>query len=862
MRRSTALVAIAVVAVSLVPVLATGSSSAARSSATAITLPDLQVLVPTDAISIGTNPSTGHRQLQFTHVTWDAGTGPFAIQPAYDAASGLSSFRQVLYRSAGPARWAAARALPLARDGIFEPPSDYRYPLTRFTLNAVRPDGTIGPIVRVSPKVEYCITADTFVGGVPNAPGQTSPPQSDCASPTKLLGFSVGWGDQYDQTDNGQPIDLTGVPDGTYILRAIVDPQHLFDESNRANDVVDTRLQLSGTQVTVRAQTHPRVVPPAVRVTTPAAGATVVGTVTLEARATAAAPATVSSVQYLLDGEPLGAPRTQAPYRLAWSTGPLPGTHALAAQVIDSNGMVGSAPVEVVHVARSRTAGLAIDAQASADGHGTVRTGAFSTNTAGDTLLALVGLDGPQAVRQSTTVTGAGLRWHLCRRANAQAGDAEIWTAHAASVLRHVRVASTPTAGGFAAQLVVLAMAGALGVGAGATAAGPGGAPSVALTTTGARSDVVLVGSDWDQAIARTPDAGQQLLREWVDAADGDTFWVQAPTGPIASAGSRVTLGDTAPTSDRWDLAAVEVRAAPLPPASVVLADPAPHETLSSATPVAVVVRDPAAVRTVRVLVDGRPIGAATARAGRFVLRWDTRGFPSGSHRITVRAIDAIGRTARASTVVLVANPRPAMTCFVLQADEQVRGDGRLAAPPIRVASPGERLVAIVQSAPGTRLGPVTSEPPVRWHRVRAIADAGGSASVWSAVAPPRLAPLRVATTTTAEGSLTVLAMEGTDGLGADATWHDRSTPGPALLTTRPTSLVLALGVERARPDVADPPVGWVSLDRAAAAGWSTWVQYTDQPIRRAGTRVPIPQVPRDRGPWVVLAIELPGEDG
>ena len=108
MRRSTALVAIAVVAVSLVPVLATGSSSAARSSATAITLPDLQVLVPTDAISIGTNPSTGHRQLQFTHVTWDAGTGPFAIQPAYDAASGLSSFRQVLYRSAGPGRWAAA----------------------------------------------------------------------------------------------------------------------------------------------------------------------------------------------------------------------------------------------------------------------------------------------------------------------------------------------------------------------------------------------------------------------------------------------------------------------------------------------------------------------------------------------------------------------------------------------------------------------------------------------------------------------------------------------------------------------------------------------------------------------------------
>ena len=41
--------------------------------AATVTPPDLKIEVPTNDISIGTNPATGHRQLQFTHITWDAG---------------------------------------------------------------------------------------------------------------------------------------------------------------------------------------------------------------------------------------------------------------------------------------------------------------------------------------------------------------------------------------------------------------------------------------------------------------------------------------------------------------------------------------------------------------------------------------------------------------------------------------------------------------------------------------------------------------------------------------------------------------------------------------------------------------------
>ena len=55
--------------------------------------------------------------------------------------------------------------------------------------------------------------------------------------------------------------------------------------------------------------------------TSPASGSTVSGTVTLSATATPVAPATISSVQFLLDGQPLGAPVTSAPYTFNWTVG-------------------------------------------------------------------------------------------------------------------------------------------------------------------------------------------------------------------------------------------------------------------------------------------------------------------------------------------------------------------------------------------------------------------------------------------------------------------------------------------------------------------------------------------------------------
>lgn len=74
------------------------------------------------------------------------------------------------------------------------------------------------------------------------------------------------------------------------------------------------------------------------------------------------------------------------------------------------------------------------------------------------------------------------------------------------------------------------------------------------------------VGDDWDNAVARTPAANQTVVDQYL-ARVGDTYWVQRQTVAANAANSSVTISDTAPTTDRFDLSLVEiVPPSPTPP--------------------------------------------------------------------------------------------------------------------------------------------------------------------------------------------------------------------------------------------------------------------------------------------------------
>lgn len=708
-----------------VAVLAGGSAASARARAAAVSLPDLRILVPTGLISIGLDDN-GRRELRFTHITTDFGPGPFELDPHYDAKTGVSTFSQALYRRSGGG-WALARRVPLADYGTWEPPSDYHFPLTSFTLNATSASGAVGAVVARSPKVDYCITGDTQVSGIRDSPAQTFIPDSNCGDPTLALGWSVGWGDEYDQTDSGQPISLQGVPDGTYVLRATVDPQHALHEATTANDVTDTTLRIAGDNVTVLSQKVSALPLPRVRLVGVRSGETVAGSLALRARVALPKGRALGSLQFLLDGKPLGPSLSSAPYAYPWTVAAAPGTHYLSARATDSEGVEGSAPVvrivvrraAAVHVtALSWRAGLLrlrlrppsgmqvalvvptlsrrlavkggradvrcrrpsrvvlellagghvverlvlpldarpavrlvdpgsgetisgivpLAAQASdsvgiasvrflvdgrpvgpiltaapyrwrldtrtlkagthmlgvravdVEGHSTlqretvqisnpappmtcfvlqqhlfahgpspVSLGAFSTVAAGETLLAFVSADGPQGQRQSATVSGGGLQWKLVVRANAGPGDAEVWRAIAVRPTSVSGVTATLAAGGYDESLSVVAMEGADGTGASAAASAATGAPHLSLKTLSAASLVFAVGNDWDQAVARQLPVGWVFLDQLLSTQTGDTFWSQYTNAATGPAGSTVTVADTAPTGDHWNLAAVEL---------------------------------------------------------------------------------------------------------------------------------------------------------------------------------------------------------------------------------------------------------------------------------------------------------------
>ena len=203
-----------------------------------------------------------------------------------------------------------------------------------------------------------------------------------------------------------------------------------------------------------------------------------------------------------------------------------------------------------------------VDAQLSVNGTGTTATtAAFSTAQAGETILAFASADGPTAAgAQTVTVSGAGLTWTLVRRSNTQFGTAEVWSATAAAKLTGVTVSATESAGGFHQMLTVVAVQATSGIGAVQAASAASGAPTASLTTTRAGSLVFAVGNDWDDALARTLGAGQGIVSQWVDTSVGDTFWTQRLTAPTGAAGSVVTIGDSAPTSDRWNFTAVEIK--------------------------------------------------------------------------------------------------------------------------------------------------------------------------------------------------------------------------------------------------------------------------------------------------------------
>jgi hypothetical protein len=217
--------------------------------------------------------------------------------------------------------------------------------------------------------------------------------------------------------------------------------------------------------------------------------------------------------------------------------------------------------------------GIAIDVNTSTDrttAGTTVTSPMFSTTVGNELLLAFVATDQISGTAVTVrAVSGAGLTWTLVRRTNVQRGTSEIWRAFAPTAVSNVSLIATVSQS-VVSSITVMSFSGvdtsgtngsgAIGATAGTNAAT--GAPTASLVTTRNNSWVFGVGNDYDNPIQRTPGPNQSLVHQFLTPT-GDTYWVQKQNSSTPVSGTVVTINDTAPTTDRYNLTICEIRPSP-----------------------------------------------------------------------------------------------------------------------------------------------------------------------------------------------------------------------------------------------------------------------------------------------------------
>lgn len=143
--------------------------------------------------------------------------------------------------------------------------------------------------------------------------------------------------------------------------------------------------------------------------------------------------------------------------------------------------------------------------------------------------------------------------------------NAEIWVADCPSAQTGMTVTATTSATqpanvtGFGVIVMTGAAAAASQTGATNNGSGYSGAPSAAVTTTAAGSQVIGVAAMASVATAPTPATGQTNTfgsQSLVLTSGAGAQWCQTTTSPTATSGTVVTISDTAPTGDHGIVAA------------------------------------------------------------------------------------------------------------------------------------------------------------------------------------------------------------------------------------------------------------------------------------------------------------------
>lgn len=413
-----------------------------------------------------------------------------------------------------------------------------------------------------------------------------------------------------------EPVDVQNATSATIDN---LDPSHAYSFAVTAYDVGGTESVYSNIVTIAEAQ------PPITSITSPEAGTTVGGMVTVTADT--ADNVGVREVEFYVDGV-LKTVMTAAPYSYSWDTAPLaPGTYTLQTRAYDAAGNVGQSQAVTVTVKKDLlvpTVSLT-SPENNTTVSGTVSVSAVAADNVGVSRVAFY-LNG--TLQNLTNVTPYGYRLDTTKLVNGI----------------HTLAARAYDAAGNEGQSQVITV----------NVYNDLEAPTITLTSPGANSTVsgtveITVDAADNLGVSRVEFYKNGVLMASTGSSPYSYSW---DTRPVPSGSYTIAAKAYDAFGNAGQSQSVTVTVSnDLAPPSVSLTSPGPGATVQGTTTVSASASDNSAVAKVEFYRDGAL--AATATKAPYSWNWDTRSSSNGSHTVTAKAYDASGNVGVSQSVTV-----------------------------------------------------------------------------------------------------------------------------------------------------------------------------------------------------------------
>lgn len=201
--------------------------------------PDLETLPPFDLRLVRRG---SERILRFSNAVWNRGEGALEMRGVQDPSLGSVRVSQVLYL---PGESTLSQEM-----GMLEFHAEHNHwhwdGFSRYEIWSTDAEGHAQELVGSSGKVSYCMMDIR-----PANPETMSTRRQYGQCGWRIQGISSGWVDVYLSHLPGQDMDITGLPNGLYILRSTANPEGSLIEAQADNNAASVYFSLRDRQVRV-----------------------------------------------------------------------------------------------------------------------------------------------------------------------------------------------------------------------------------------------------------------------------------------------------------------------------------------------------------------------------------------------------------------------------------------------------------------------------------------------------------------------------------------------------------------------------------------------------------------------------------